>query len=80
MTQSPKTKHRRPPSPAERGRIGGQAKTPAKAKAARRNGKRGGRPQKPLPTVLLAQMILGLQAADRAFANAAVGLANYVMA
>jgi hypothetical protein len=28
------------------GKLGGQAKSPAKAEAARKNGKRGGRPQK----------------------------------
>jgi hypothetical protein len=73
-------KSRKVQTPAESGRLGGLARSRAKREAARENGRRGGRPQKPIPTHLLARMVLGLQAADRAFADAAVGLAKYVLA
>jgi hypothetical protein len=78
-TPTRKTPRRRPRTPAESGRIGGRARTPAKSQAARENGKRGGRPPKLIPTHTLAKFVLGLQAADRAFATAAVELARYTL-
>lgn len=73
---------RRPRTPAESGRLGGLARTPAKRSASRENGVKGGRPsktEKPLPSHLLAHMVLDLEACDRAFANASVRLARYVL-
>jgi len=66
-------------------RRGGLARTKAKAKAARENGKLGGRPIAPLPKFLptpefASKMVLGLEAAARAFDEAAVWLARYVAA
>jgi hypothetical protein len=55
------------------------ARTPAKRSASRENGVKGGRPEKPLPSHLLAHMVLDLEACDRAFANASVRLARYVL-
>lgn len=40
------TKKRTIPNPAEIGRIGGSIRSQRKAEAARRNGRKGGRPKK----------------------------------
>ena len=72
----------RPHTPAERGRLGGLVRSPRKRHTSRDNGHKGGRPgkvEKPLPSHLLAHMVLDLEACDRAFANASVRLAKYVL-
>lgn len=82
---SKKSTRQRSRAAAESGRLGGLARTPAKQHSSRENGKKGGRPrkiekhEKPLPSNLLANMVLDLEACDRAFANASVRLAKYVL-
>ena len=53
--------------------------SPAKAQAARENGKRGGRPRTAIRHVL-AEIVLDLKGFDRAFARASTALAKHVLA
>ena len=61
---TPSKKPPRPPTPAERGRLGGRlgglARSPAKKKASRENGKLGGRPRKTPGAAVLAQTFAGM--------------------
>jgi len=41
---------RKNPAAVKLGRLGGQVKSPAKEQAAKANGRKGGRPKKPIPT------------------------------
>ena len=66
---------------ADVGRLGGLVKSPAKARAVRKNGKLGGRPRKPLPAeLIISNVVLSDHAAHNRFADAAVWLAHYVKA
>ena len=58
-----RTPPRRPRTPAERGRIGGLVRSPAKAKSSRENGKRGGRPLKTAPPAPPARTALRIDEA-----------------